>query len=59
MVFANEFLYAHGSPAHLLSIHVAYQRLLVGDIFIAHAASLRKVFYFSRGKFSGGFFTAS
>jgi len=53
MVFANEFLYIHGSPTHLLSVHVTDQGLLVGDIFFAHAASLRQSFYFARRKFSG------
>jgi hypothetical protein len=53
MVFANESLYIHSSPTHLLSVHVADQGLLVGDIFLAHAASLRQAFYFARRKFSG------
>ena len=58
MVIADESLYIHGSPAHLLSVHVADQGLLVGDIFFAHAASLRQTFYFARREFRG-FFTAS
>ncbi len=53
MFFADEFLYIHGSPTHLLSVHVADQRLLVGDIFFAHAASLRQTLYFARREFSG------
>jgi hypothetical protein len=53
MVFADEVLYIHGSPTHLLSVHVADQGLLVGDIFFAHAASLRQAFYFARREFSG------
>jgi hypothetical protein len=53
MVFADEFLYIHGSPTHLLSVHVADQGLLVNDIFFAHAASLRQTFYFARWEFSG------
>ncbi len=52
MAFA-ESLYIHGSPTHLLSIHVADQGLLVGDIFFAHAASLRRTFCFARRKFGG------
>ena len=52
MVFADEFLYIHGFPSHLLSVHVADQGLIVGDIFFAHAASLRHTFCFARGKFS-------
>jgi hypothetical protein len=53
MVFADEFLYIHGSSTHLLSVHVADQGLLVSDIFFAHAASLRQTFYFARWGFSG------
>jgi hypothetical protein len=48
MVFANEFLYIHGSPTHLLSVHVPDQGLLVSDIFVVHVASLRQTFYFAR-----------
>jgi hypothetical protein len=53
MVFTDEVFHIHGSPTHLLAIHVADQRLLVGDIFLAHAASLRQTFYFARQKFRG------
>jgi hypothetical protein len=53
MVFADEFLYIHGSPTHLLSVHVTNQRLFAGCIFLAHAASLRQTFYFARRKFGG------
>jgi hypothetical protein len=53
MVVADEFLYIHSSPTHLLSVHIADQGLLVGDIFFAHAASLRQALYFARQKFSG------
>ena len=52
MVFTDEPLYIHGPPTHLLSVHVADQGLLVGDIFFAHAASLRQTFYFARRKFN-------
>jgi hypothetical protein len=55
MVLANELLYIHGSPAHLLSVHVADQGLLVGDIFFVHAASLRQTFYFARQNLVGFF----
>jgi hypothetical protein len=53
MVFADEFLHIQGSPAHLLSVHVADQRLLADRIFLAHAASLRQTFYFARLKLRG------
>jgi hypothetical protein len=53
MIFADELLYIHGSPTHLLSVHVADQGLIVDDIFFAHAASLRQAFYFARRKFRG------
>src|SRR5438445_11142144 len=53
MVFADEFLHIHGSPAHLLSIHVADQRLLAARIFLAHAASLRQTTFFASLTFRG------
>src|ERR1700693_45195 len=53
MVFRDELVHIHGSPTHLLSVHVANQRLLAGCIFLAHAASLRRSFYFARLKFTG------
>src|SRR5271155_3994536 len=53
MVFADEFLHIHGSPAHLLAVHVANQRLFAERIFLAHAASPRQTFYFARWKFGG------
>jgi hypothetical protein len=53
MVFVDEFLHIHGPPTHLLSVHVANQRLPAGHIFLAHAASLRQTFYFARRKFRG------
>src|ERR1700726_356226 len=53
MVFADQVFYIHGPPTHLLSVHVANQRLLAGCIFLAHAASLRQSFYFARLKFTG------
>jgi hypothetical protein len=59
MVFADEFLHIHGSPTHLLSVHVANQRLLADRIFLAHAASLRQSFYFARCKFRGFFHSFS
>jgi hypothetical protein len=47
VVFTDEFLHIHGSPTHLLSVYVADQRLLAGDIFLAHAASLRQTSFFA------------
>src|ERR1700691_4174190 len=41
MVFADEAFHIHGSPAHLLPVHVANQRVFAYRIFLAHAASLR------------------
>src|SRR3979411_24488 len=52
MVFRDELVHIHGSLTHLLSVHVANQRLLAGCIFLAHAASLRQTFYFARREFS-------
>jgi hypothetical protein len=59
MVFANEFLYIHGSPTHLLSVHVPDQGLLVSDIFVVHVASLRQTFYFARQNLAGFFHSFS
>jgi hypothetical protein len=53
MVFADEVFHIHGPPTHLLSVHVANQRLFADRIFLAHAASLRQAFYFARRKFGG------
>ena len=55
MIFANQPLDIHRAPTHLLSVHVANQRLLAGCIFLAHAASLRQTFYFSKIKFRRSF----
>src|ERR1700751_4108371 len=49
MVFTDQPLGINGSPAHLLPVHVADQRL-VARIFLAHAASLRVFSLFSRTK---------
>src|ERR1700692_1696207 len=46
MVFADQVFYIHGPPTHLLSVHVANQRLLADRIFLAHAASLRQTSFF-------------
>src|ERR1700691_6648341 len=51
MVFTDEVFHIHGSPAHLLSVHVANQRLFAARIFLAHAASLRQTSFFARWKF--------
>src|SRR5260370_34397343 len=53
MVFTDQPLHINGPPAHLLAVHVADQRLLAGDIFFTHAASLRQPSYFARLKFRG------
>jgi hypothetical protein len=53
MVFADQVFYIHGPPTHLLSVHVANQRLLADRIFLAHAASLRQTSFFARWKFRG------
>jgi hypothetical protein len=53
LVFADEVFDIHGSPTHLLSVHVANQRLFADRIFLAHAASLRQTFYFARWKLGG------
>jgi hypothetical protein len=53
MVFADEVLHIHGSPAHLLSVHLANQWLFADRIFLAHAASLRQASFFARWKFRG------
>src|SRR5580658_2951235 len=53
MVFADEVLPIHGSPAHLLSVHVTNQWLLADRIFLAHAASLRQTSLLARWKFTG------
>ena len=53
MVFAGEVFYIRGPPTHLLSVHVANQRLLADRIFSAHAASLRQTSFFARWKFRG------
>jgi hypothetical protein len=53
MVFADEVFYIHGPPTHLLSVHVANQKLLADRIFLAHAASLRQTSFFARWKFRG------
>jgi len=42
-----------GSPTHLLSIHVAYQRLLVGDIFFAMPRAYGTLFIFQEGNSVG------
>jgi hypothetical protein len=52
MLFVDESLHIHRTPAHLLPVHVADQRL-VARIFLAHAASLRHPIFFSRMKFRG------
>jgi hypothetical protein len=51
VVLADEVLHIHGSPTHLLAVHVADQRLFTDGIFLAHAASLRQTFYFTTRKF--------
>jgi hypothetical protein len=48
MVFADELLYLHRSPAHLLPVHMTDQRLLARCIFLAHAPSIPNFFLFSR-----------
>jgi hypothetical protein len=53
MVFADEVFHIHGSPAHLLSVHVANQRLFADRIFLAHAASLRQTSFFARWNSEG------
>jgi hypothetical protein len=45
MVFADEVFYIHGPPTYLLPVHVANQRLLADRIFLAHAASLRRLLF--------------
>src|ERR1700731_2794947 len=53
MLFPDQPFHVHRPPTHLLTVHVTNQRLLVGCIFCAHAASLRQTFYFARLKFRG------
>jgi hypothetical protein len=53
MVFADEVFHIHGSPTHLLPVHLANQRLLADRIFLAHAARLRQTSFFARWKFRG------
>jgi len=53
MVFADEVFHIHSSPTHLLSVHLANQRLFADRIFLAHAASLRQTSFFARWKFRG------
>ena len=55
MVLANQLLHIHRPPTHLLPVYKTDQRLLLGWIFLAHAASSTALLSFSRG----GFFTAS
>jgi hypothetical protein len=53
MVCADQVFHIHGSPAQLLSVHVANQWLFADRIFLAHAASLRQTYFFARWKFRG------
>src|SRR5712692_5869516 len=52
MILADQSLYVHRTPAHLLPVHPSDQRL-VAHIFLAHAASLRHTTFFARVKFRG------
>jgi hypothetical protein len=58
MVFADQVFYIHGPPTHLLSVHVANQRLLADRIFLAHAAAYGRLLFLQDGN-SEGFFTAA
>src|SRR5207244_12882797 len=53
MVVADQSLDIYRTPAHLLTVHVADQRLLARHLFLAHAVSLRHVILFARLKFRG------
>src|ERR1700688_1231041 len=52
MIFVDQSLDVHRTPAHLLSVDPADQRLVV-RVFLAHAASLRHTSFFTRLKFKG------
>src|ERR1700676_5754542 len=53
MIFINEPLDIHRSPAHLLPIYLVDQGLLGARIFLAHAARLRHTTFSARVKFGG------
>jgi hypothetical protein len=44
MVFTDEVFYIHGPPTHLLSVHVANQRLLADRIFLSDMRFVVKYF---------------
>src|SRR5437899_2882644 len=53
MVLTDQSFHVHRPPAHLLTVHVSNQPLLVALIFLAHAASLRHDTFFARMKCAG------
>ena len=53
MLFADARFAIHGSPAQMLSVHLAKQRLFADRIYLAQAARLRQTFFFARWKFRG------
>jgi hypothetical protein len=46
MVFADQSFHIHGAPTQLQPVHVPDQWLPARHIFLAHAASLRRVIFF-------------
>jgi len=53
MDFADEFLYIHGSPTHLLSVHVADQGLLVGIFSSLMPQAYGRLFICKTGNLAG------
>src|ERR1700687_2193431 len=53
MVVADQSIYIHHTPTHLLPVNVADQRLPVAFVFLAHAASLLLFVQFSRTNLDG------